>query len=130
LRPWTSRALRSAIQGAPSDRILTREIKAAEIVRIPLSPRIATNAAECCARAGPMYSARIPASAIRLRKLFPARRWRRVCSRRFALRLPPQRADRQRLVLEELIAEAKNTGVVQKAIDANGLQGVNVAPNR
>ena len=30
------------IQGAPSDRILTREIKLAEIVRIPLSPRIAT----------------------------------------------------------------------------------------
>jgi hypothetical protein len=34
------------ILGAPSDRALTREIKAAEIVRIPLSPNIATDAAE------------------------------------------------------------------------------------
>jgi len=34
------------ILGAPSDRVLTREIKAAEIVRIPLSPTIAADAAE------------------------------------------------------------------------------------
>jgi hypothetical protein len=34
------------IQGAPSDRILTREVKSAEIARIPLSPHIAADAAE------------------------------------------------------------------------------------
>ena len=34
------------ISGAPSDRVLTREIKSAEIVRIPLSPNIAADAAE------------------------------------------------------------------------------------
>ena len=34
------------IRGAPSERVLTREIKAAEIVRIPLSPTIAADAAE------------------------------------------------------------------------------------
>jgi hypothetical protein len=34
------------IRGAPSDRVLTREIKAAELVRIPLSPTIAADAAE------------------------------------------------------------------------------------
>jgi polar amino acid transport system substrate-binding protein len=34
------------ILGAPSDRVLTREIKAAEIVRIPLSPTIAGDAAD------------------------------------------------------------------------------------
>jgi len=34
------------IRGAPSDRVLTREIKAAEIVRIPLSPTIAADAAD------------------------------------------------------------------------------------
>ena len=34
------------ILGAPSDRVLTREIKAAEIVRIPLSPTIAADAAD------------------------------------------------------------------------------------
>jgi polar amino acid transport system substrate-binding protein len=34
------------ILGAPSDRVLAREIKAAEIVRIPLSPTIAADAAD------------------------------------------------------------------------------------
>ena len=34
------------IRGAPSERVLTRKIKAAEIVRIPLSPTIAADAAE------------------------------------------------------------------------------------
>ena len=34
------------IRGAPSDRVLTREIKAAELVRIPLSPTIVADAAE------------------------------------------------------------------------------------
>lgn len=34
------------ILGATSDRVLTREIKAAEIVRIPLSPTIAVDAAD------------------------------------------------------------------------------------
>ena len=34
------------IQGAPSDRVLSRKIKSAEIVRIPLSPHIAADAAE------------------------------------------------------------------------------------
>jgi polar amino acid transport system substrate-binding protein len=34
------------IRGAPFDRVLTREIKAAEIFRIPLSPTIAADAAE------------------------------------------------------------------------------------
>jgi polar amino acid transport system substrate-binding protein len=34
------------IQGAPSERVLTRVIKAAEIVRIPLAPTIAADAAE------------------------------------------------------------------------------------
>src|SRR3954467_73431 len=34
------------IRGAPSDRVLTREIKAAELIRIPLSPTIAADAAD------------------------------------------------------------------------------------
>ena len=34
------------IRGAPADIVLTRQIKAAEIVRIPLSPTIAADAAE------------------------------------------------------------------------------------
>jgi len=34
------------IRGAPADRVLTREIKAAEIVRIPLSPTIVSDATD------------------------------------------------------------------------------------
>ncbi|MBV9984721.1 hypothetical protein [Bradyrhizobium sp.] len=34
------------IGGGPSDRVLTREIKTAEIIRIPSSPKIAADAAE------------------------------------------------------------------------------------
>ena len=52
------------ILGAPSDRVLTREIKAAEIVRIPLSPTIAADAADFCAPAKRMSLARTPASGI------------------------------------------------------------------
>jgi hypothetical protein len=40
------------IRGAPSDRVLTRDIKAAEIVRIPLSPTIAADAADAALRQG------------------------------------------------------------------------------
>jgi len=53
------------ILGAPSDRVLTREIKAAEIVRIPLSPTIAADAADLL-RSGKSERllARTPASGI------------------------------------------------------------------
>jgi polar amino acid transport system substrate-binding protein len=36
----------NTIRGAPSDRVLTREIKNAKIIRIPLSPTISADAAD------------------------------------------------------------------------------------
>lgn len=47
---------------------------------------------------------------------------------RVAAAFPKGRSPQARAKLEDLITEAKNTGVVQKAIDTNGLKGVDVAP--
>jgi polar amino acid transport system substrate-binding protein len=117
------------IQGAPSDRVLSREIKSAEIVRIPLSPRIVTDAAELLrsgkadvfgADSGVGYPA---AEALAGAKLVPGVfGWVRVSAA-----LPKSRSPDVRSKLDELIGEAKQTGVIQEAIDAKGLKGVSVA---
>jgi polar amino acid transport system substrate-binding protein len=119
------------IQGAPSDRILTREIKSAEIVRIPLSPHIAADAAEMLragkadvfgADSGVGYPA---AEALPGSRLVPGV----FGTVRVAAALPKGLPADVRAKLDELIAEAKRTGVVQQAIDSKGLKGVSVAPN-
>lgn len=120
----------ATIQGAPSDRILTRQIKAAEIVRIPLSPHIAADAAEMLrtgradvfgADSGVGYPA---AQALPGAKIVPGA----FATVRIAAALPESSSPKARAQLERLIAKAKHTGVIQKAIEANGLQGVSVAP--
>jgi ABC-type amino acid transport substrate-binding protein len=118
------------IEGAPSDRILTREIKSAQIVRIPLSPHIATDAAELLrsgkadvfgADSGVGYPA---AEGLPGAKVVPGV----FATVRVAAALPKGRSSDAVGKLVELIAEAKHTGVVQQAIEAKGLKGVNVAP--
>jgi polar amino acid transport system substrate-binding protein len=118
------------IQGAPSDRILSRQIKSAEIIRIPLSPRIAMDAAELLrsgkadvfgADSGVGYPA---AQALPGARLVPGT----FGTVRVAAALPKGRSAEVRAKLEGLIAEAKRTDLIQKAIDANGLRGVSVAP--
>ncbi|MBV8744471.1 MAG: transporter substrate-binding domain-containing protein [Xanthobacteraceae bacterium] len=117
------------IRGAPSDRVLTREIKAAEIVRIPLSPTIVADAAELLrsgkadvfgADSGVGYPA---AEALPGAKIVPGA----FATVRVAAGLPKGRSAEARAVLAAIVDEAKQSGVVQKAIDANGLKGVNVA---
>ncbi len=117
------------IRGAPSDRVLTREIKAAEIVRIPLSPTIAADAAELLrsgkadlfgADSGVGYPA---AEALSGAKIVPGA----FAMVRVAAALPTGRSAAARAALAMFVDEAKQTGVVQRAIDANGLKGVNVA---
>jgi len=117
------------IRGAPSDRVLTREIKAAEIVRIPLSPSIAADAAELLrsgkadlfgADAGVGYPA---ADVLPGAKVVPGA----FAMVRVAASLPKGRSAAAQAALALLAEEAKQTGVVQKAIDAKGLKGVNVA---
>jgi polar amino acid transport system substrate-binding protein len=117
------------IRGAPSDRVLTREIRAAEIVRIPLSPTIAADAAELLrsgkadvfgADSGVGYPA---AEALPGSKIVPGA----FAMVAVAAALPKGRSPAAQAVLATLLEEAKQTGVVQKAIDAKGLKGVNVA---
>ena len=117
------------IRGAPSDRILTREIKAAEIVRIPLSPTIAADAADLLrsgkadvfgADSGVGYPA---AEILTGAKIIPGA----FATVRVAAALPKGRTAAVQAALAALLEEAKQTGVVQKAIDAKGLKGVNVA---
>jgi polar amino acid transport system substrate-binding protein len=117
------------IRGAPSDRVLTREIKAAEIVRIPLSPTIAVDAAELLrsgradvfgADSGVGYPA---AEALPGAKVVPGA----FAMVRVAAALPKGRSAAAQAALATLVGEAKQNGVVQEAIDAKSLKGVNVA---
>ena len=117
------------IRGAPSDRVLTREIKAAEIVRIPLSPNIAADAAELlrsgradvfAADSGVGYPA---AEALTGAKVVPGA----FAMVRVAAALPRGRSAAMKTALATIVDEAIQGGVVQKAIDAKGLKGVNVA---
>jgi ABC-type amino acid transport substrate-binding protein len=117
------------IRGAPSDRVLTREIKAAEIVRIPLSPTIAADAADLLrsgkadvfgADSGVGYPA---AEALPGAKIVPGA----FATVRVAAALPKGRSAAAQAALATFLEEARQTGVVQTAIDAKGLKGVNVA---
>lgn len=117
------------IRGAPSDRVLTREIKAAEIIRIPLSPTIATDAAELLrsgkadvfgADSGVGYPA---ADALPGAKIVSGA----FAMVRVAAALPKGRSSEAQAALATIVEEAKRTGVVQKEIEAKGLKGVNVA---
>ena len=117
------------IRGAPSDIVLTREIKAAEIVPIPLSPTIAADAAEILrsgkadvfgADSGVGYPA---AEALPGAKIVPGA----FAIVRVAAALPKGRSAAAQAALATLVDEAKRTGVVQRAIEAKGLKGVNVA---
>jgi polar amino acid transport system substrate-binding protein len=119
------------IRGAPSDRVLTREIKAAEIVRIPLSPTIASDAADLLrsgnanvfgADSGVGYPA---AEALPGARIVPGA----FGTVLVAAALPKGRSPAAQALLTTIVDEAKQTGVVQKAIDAKGLKGVNVVTN-
>ena len=117
------------IRGAPSDVVLTREIKAAEIIRISLSPTIPADAAELLrsgkadvfgADSGVGYPA---AEALPGAKIVSGA----FAMIRVAAALPKGRSAEAQAALATLVDEAKQTGVVQKAITAKGLKGVNVA---
>jgi polar amino acid transport system substrate-binding protein len=117
------------ILGAPADIVLTRETKAAQIVRIPLSPTIAADAAEMLrsgradvfgADSGVGYPA---AEALPGAKIVPGA----FAMVRVAAALPKGRSAAAQAALATLVNEAKQTGVVQKAIEAKGLKGVNAA---
>ena len=118
------------IQNSPSDRFLTRTLKAAELVRLPLSPNFPTDAIELLrggkadvfgadsglidSIAGGYPGAKIVAGAFN--------------TVRAAVALPKGRSSATQTRIAEIVIEAKRSGVVQKAIDQAALgNGVRVA---
>jgi len=117
------------IQGSPSDRFLSRTLKSAEIIRIPLSAHISVDAAELLRRgkadvfgadSGVAYPVvdELPGA-----KIIPGT----FNIVRVAVAMPKGRAVEAQAKISEIVSEAKRTGVVQRAIDAAGLKGVHVA---
>ena len=119
------------IQGSPSDRYLSHTLKSAELVRIPLSAHIATDAIELLrggksdafgADSGVGYPT---ADGLPGAKIVPGA----FNIVRVAVALPKGRSSAAQAKLAELVGEAKRTGVVVKAIEGLGLKGVHVAPD-
>jgi polar amino acid transport system substrate-binding protein len=117
------------IRGAPSDRVLTGEIKYAKIIRIPLSPTISADAANLLrsgavdvfgADSGVVYpiAETLPGSHV-----LPGA----FAIVRVAASLPKGRSAAAQDALAKSIDEARTTGIVKEAIDAKGLQRVTVA---
>jgi polar amino acid transport system substrate-binding protein len=117
-----------APQDAPSEKYLSRALKFAELVRIPVSADIVIDAIEMLrsgkadvfgADTGIVHSiaAGFPGA-----KIVPGT----FNTVRVAVALPKGRSSAR---LAEIVNEAKRTGVVQKAIEAAGLRGVRVAPD-
>ena len=119
------------IQGSPSDRYLSRTLKSAELVRIPLTAHIANDAIEMLrsgksdvfgADSAVVYPT---ANGLPGAKIVPGP----FNIVRFAVAFPKGRSFTAQAKLAEIVNEAKRTGVVQKAIDGAGLRGVRVAPD-
>jgi polar amino acid transport system substrate-binding protein len=120
------------IQNSPSDRFLTRTLKSAELVRLPLSPAFPADAIEMLrvgkadvfgadsglidSIAGGYPDAKVVTGAFN--------------TVRVAVALPKGRSAAAQAKLSEIVREAKRTGVVEKAISQAGLRdGVRVAPD-
>ena len=120
------------IQNSPSDRFLTRTLKSAELLRLPLSPNFPADAIDMLGSgkadvfgadsglidliaAGYAGGAIVPGA---------------FHTVRVALALPKGRSSIARAALDAIVREVKQTGGVQKAIEQVGLSsGVRVAPD-
>jgi ABC-type amino acid transport substrate-binding protein len=119
------------IQGTPSDRFLSHNLKAAEIVRIPLSTEISADA-EGLLRSGKAdvfgtdaglaypVADRLSGSTIvpGVFNVVPV-----------AVALPKGRSSEAQAKIAEIVGEAKQIGIIEGAIEAAGFRGVHVAPN-
>ncbi len=119
------------IQGSPSDRFLSHNLNAAEIVRIPLSAEISADADELLrsgkadvfgADSGVGYPA---ADGLPGATIVPGT----FNVVRVAVALPKGRSSEAQAKIAEIVSEAKRIGIVEGAIEAAGLKGVRVAPN-
>jgi len=118
------------ISGSPSDRHLSHDLKSAQLVRIPLSPHISTDAIELLRSgtadvigvdSGIGYAA---ASGLTGATIVPGT----FHTVPVAVALPKGRSSAAQAELAEIVNDAKRTGVVQKAIEHAALKGVRVAP--
>ena len=119
------------VQGSPSDRFLSHNLKAAEIVRIPLSAKISDDVVEL------LQSGKSDVFGVDSGVGYPAAD--RLSGStivpgtfnvvRVSVALPKGRSPEAQARIAEIVSEAKRTGVVQEAIKAAGLKGVHVAPN-
>ena len=120
------------IQNSPSDRFLSRELKSAQLVRLPLNSNFPADAVDLL-RSGKasVFGADFGlfdsiAAVYPDAKIVPGA----FNTVRAAIALPKGRSAAAQARLAEIIAEAKRTGVVQKAIEQAGLRhGVRVAPD-
>jgi polar amino acid transport system substrate-binding protein len=119
------------IQGTPSDRFLSHNLKAAEIVRIPLSAEISADAEGLLRNgkadvfgtdAGVGYPA---ADSLSGSTIVPGT----FDVVQVVVALPKGRSSEAQAKIAEIVSEAKRIGIVEGAIEAAGLKGVHVAPN-
>jgi polar amino acid transport system substrate-binding protein len=118
------------VQTSPSDRYLSRTLRAAELVRVPLTVDIAVDGIEML-RSGKarvfgadsviVYSI---ADGLPGAKILPGA----FNTVRVAVAHPKGQSSAAHAKLAEIVNEAKRTDVVQKAIERAGLRGVRVAP--
>ena len=115
-------------RGGGSDRILSRALSAAQVVRVPGG---VANAVEAL-RAGTVdVWAGNPVTLAEIEEALPGARivpgaW---TTGRYAVSLPKGRSAAAQSRLAEIVDEAKRTGVVHKAIERAGFKGVRVAPD-
>ena len=120
------------IANSPYDRFLTRELKSAQLVRLPLSPSFPKDAIEMLrdgkadvfgADSGLIDSI---ASGYPGAKIVPGA----FNTVRVAVAIPKGRSNAAQGRLAEILTQAKRTGIVQKAIEQAGLKsGIRVSPD-
>jgi polar amino acid transport system substrate-binding protein len=119
------------IQDSPSDRFLTRALKSAQLVRIPLSLRFPADAFELLQSGQADVFGADSGLIAAVAAGYPESR---IVPGAFntvhaAVALPKGRSPAAQATLLDIINEAKRTGVVQKAIEQAGMStGVRVAP--
>ena len=122
----------ATIQNSPSDRVLSRALRSAELVRLPLTANFPVDAIEILrggkadvfgADAGLIGTI---AGAYPEAKIVPGT----FNTVHAALALPKGRSPETQAKIAAIVSEAKQTGVVQKAIEQAGVaKGVHVAPD-
>jgi polar amino acid transport system substrate-binding protein len=117
------------IQGSPADKFLSHALKSAELIRIAVSTHMSTDVAELL-KSGKAEV--FGADSVLIHQVAQALAGAKIVSGEFnavriAAAVPKDRSALARDMLAEIVAEAKRAGVIQKAIEQQGLKGLRVA---